>query len=74
MRAAARRQRVRHRSAAGAAADDDDVVAFGGASGGGFDAGVDLVHEPLILDRALEAHLGRAVLRGSIATKSRYIA
>ena len=86
MRAGVGGQRVRHRAAAGAAADDDDVeasvciavqltrVAARRRIGPCRRAGVDLVHQPLIVDRALEAHLGRAARRGSRATKSRYIA
>ena len=59
MRASVSRERVRHRAAAGAAADDDDVVVLGHCAGV-LDRGVDLVHQPLILDRSLEAHLRRA--------------
>ena len=65
-------KRVRHRPAARAAPDDDDVVALGHA--GCPMRCVDLFHQLLILDRPLEAHLGLRADRGSIATKSRYIA
>ena len=54
------RQRVGHGPAARAAADDDDVVAFGPHQAVGWHARVDVIHQPLVFDRALEAHLGRA--------------
>ena len=64
MRAGLSAQRVRHRAAARAAADDDDVVAFGPHQRRAVDRRrVHVVHQPLIVDRALEAHLGRAPLR-----------
>ena len=55
--------------AAGAAADDDDVavrchcpMCASTAGRSRTDGGVDLIHEPLILDRALETHFRRAAV------------